>query len=291
MNIRQLAVFQAVCEEHSFTKAANKLFMTQPAVSHVIQELEAETGCVLFDRIARKIYLTESGRLFLEKAVRVLEAYDDLCQNDILLEELAPVRVGSSITIACFWLPQIVKEFGLHYENTPVVVEVNSAKVVEEKLLTNEIDIAFIEGVIHSDRLHKIPFSSYDMSVVCHPEHPFAGRKKIRAEELDGEKLLLRERGSAIRDTFDSSLLLFHLFLEPIWTSVNTQVLIEAVRAGVGISVLPDHLVEDEVKDGSLCLVEVEGLRMRNQNHVVYHKDKHLSKPMQKLISIVFPDQ
>ena len=109
MNLRQLEVFRAVCEQGGFTRAAQSLYMTQPAVSHVIAELEKEAGCPLFDRISRRIYLTEAGRIFLEKARQILELHEELSAGFPALTGQAPLRIGSGITIANFHLPTILR--------------------------------------------------------------------------------------------------------------------------------------------------------------------------------------
>lgn len=98
MTIRRLYIFKTVCEEGSVTGAAKKLYMTQPAVSHVIHELEEELGTVLFDRISKKVFLNQTGKLLLKKTVRILELYEDLEKGVYDLENQAVLRVGASIT-------------------------------------------------------------------------------------------------------------------------------------------------------------------------------------------------
>ena len=105
MTIRHLYIFKIVCEEGSFTRAARRLYMTQPAVSHAILELEAEIGSPLFDRLSRRIYLNASGNIMLSKVNRLLELYEELKSNALTAEQPLPLRIGSTITIGNFWLP------------------------------------------------------------------------------------------------------------------------------------------------------------------------------------------
>lgn len=280
MNLRQLTIFKTVCEELSFTKAAEKLYMTQPAVSHVILDLEKEIGFVLFERIARKIYISESGKIVYEKAIQLLEMYRDLTENFSEIEASAPLRVGSSITIANFWLPRIIKKMQDQQEKIKCKIEIDSAAHIEQKLLSHDLDIALIEGIIQNEKLIKIPFSSYKMCVICSPQCKYASDKVITKRKMLEEPLLLREKGSAIRDALDSAFLLENLLIQPAWTSVNSQALIQAVKENLGLSVLPQIIVQKEIEAGELIPLEIEGISLQNKNYVVYHQDKFYSKAM-----------
>ncbi|WP_454053320.1 LysR family transcriptional regulator [Clostridium sp. Marseille-Q7071] len=287
MKIRHLRIFKAVCEERSITKASEKLFMTQPAVSHAISELEEYLGIYLFDRISRKLYLNETGKLFLEKAIKLLDLYDDLEQNARELEDNATIKIGSSITIANFILPQAIKKFETICKNTPTKVIIDNARNVENMLLNNEIDLGLIEGVIYNEELIKIPFSAYPLAVICSSKHKFALEESIDFNTLIRERLLLREEGSAIRDVFDSALLLHNIRVNPEWTSVNSQALIYAVKQGLGISVLPKILVEKEISNRELFEVKVNNFELISVNHIVFHKDKIQTKSFKTLIEII----
>ena len=286
MTIRHLRIFQTVCRQGSITKAAQALYMTQPAVSHAISELEQEAGCELFDRISRKIYLNETGKLFLEKVARVLEMYEELENGARMLEEQAVLRIGSNITIGYHWLPLIMEEFRTVCPDVPVQVSVAQAREITGQLLNHEIDLALIEGPIEQEALVRIPFSSYRLIPVCAPVCALAKRKAELAEFLE-YPLLLREQGSAIRDTFDSMLRIHNLTVKPAWTSVNSQVLIQAVEHNLGVSVLPDVLAESKIRGGTMVQANVNKWSLANTNHLVYHKDKFLTAPMQSWIRVV----
>lgn len=284
MNIRQLEVFQAACEELHFTRAAEKLCMTQPAVSHMIRDLEQELGFPLFDRINHKIYLSQPGKLFYQKTARLMELYQELATQKEMLESSAPVRIGSSITIANFWLPVILKKFQKACPDTPVQVEVNRAAIVMESLLANEIDAAFLEGAIRQDQLETVPFSSYEIIALGAPDW-YPG-SPLTPQELVGKPLLLREKGSAIRDSFDSSMRLHNVLAEPIWISVNSQALLQAAKQGLGITVLPRLVADGDLRQGTLIEIPVEGMDIWNQNYIVCHKDKQKTAPLRRLIEI-----
>ncbi len=287
MNIRYLRIFKMVCEEESITKAAEKLFITQPAVSNAISELERDLGVCLFDRISRKVYLNETGKLFLAKVIKLLDLYDNLEKNVKELEDNAAIKIGSSITIANFILPKAIVDFEAIYKNTPTKVTIGNAGKIEAMLYNNEIDLGLIEGVIYNEELIKIPFSSYKLAIICSPKHRLALEEPIDINNLMQERLLLREKGSAIRDVFDSALLLHNLRANPNWTSINSQALIHAVKHNLGISVLPKILVEEEIESGDFFEIKVNDFELVNINHIVFHKDKFQTNSFKTLVEII----
>lgn len=292
MTIRHLFIFKTVCEEMNFTRAAERLFMTQPAVSHVIAELEKEAGTPLFDRRTKKIALNGRGRLLLEKTVRLLELYEDM-EGDLKgLERKAVLRIGSSITIANFWLPYFVKRFEEQNEGIPLQIEVDSAANVAGKLERGELDLALIEGASYISQFEDVPFSSYEVTPICSPAYRArvgggALANAIKIEEFAAMPLLLREKGSAIRDVLDGVFIQHGLLAKPYWVSVNSQALIQAAIAGLGVTVLPLNLAKGEIEAGRLVELPVEGLKLRNANHIVYHKAGYITSPMQKFIDLI----
>ena len=284
-------MFRAVCEQGGFTRAAQSLDMTQPAVSHVIAELEKEAGCPLFDRISRRIYLTEAGRIFLEKARQILELHEELSAGFPALTGQAPLRIGSGITIANFHLPTILRRCRRLDGFPSVRVTVDQAGRIEEALLNSELDVALIEGVVRHPHLIRQPFSSYDTAAFCAPSHPLATRSPLSLDDLLTAELLLREPGSAIRDAFDSALLLRDRCAEPAWTSVNSPALAAAAREGLGVAVLPACLTEADVAAGRLVRLEVEGLTLRTQNQLVVHRDKTITPPLRLFMEAVTAEE
>lgn len=287
MKIRHLRIFKAVCEEGSITKASEKLYITQPAVSCAINELENYLGICLFDRISRKLQLNEMGKLFLTKTIRLLDLYDDLEQNTKELEENATIKIGSSITIANFILPGAMAKFETICQNTPTRIVIENARNIENKVIENEVDLGLIEGVVYNKDLINIPFSSYELVIICSPQHKFAKERSVEINKLIKERFLLREEGSAIRDVYDSALLLYDVNINPIWTSVNSQALIHAVKQNLGISVLPKKKVEKELANGELLEIKVNNLDLVCVNHIVFHKDKYQTNSFKKLIEII----
>lgn len=288
MNLRHLTIFKKVCDTGNITQAAKQLYMTQPAVSHAILELEEELGTPLFDRLSRRLYLTGSGRILLEKSTRLLAMYEELTLSARSLEADAPIRIGSTITLANSVLPEAMKRFQDLQRYAPARITIDKAAEIERLLAAGEIDLALLEGVVHLETLSASPLSSTRLLIVCAPAAPFyRDGMPLSIHELLTMPLLLREKGSAIRDTFDSALLPHGQTAMPQWVSVNSQALIKAVKQGLGVSVLPETIIREELDAGRLAQLHIDGLTLSCINQIATHRDKTLTAPMKDFIGIV----
>lgn len=283
MTLRHFEIFRAVSETGSFTGAARELFITQSAVSHAIREMETETGAVLFDRISRRVYLTRSGELLMQKILPILSACENLQVHVRNLEKEAPIRIAASITIASWRLPDALLRFRKSWPDTPVETEVLSAANAMELLKNGGADIALIEGAPARLEVYIYErFSSYPMEFLVGMDYDLPER--ITIEQLMEQPLLLREKGSAIRDTLDSALFLAGYTARPVWTSVNSNALMEATAKGLGIALLPGMLVQEMKKSGRLKTVSVAGLALNNDMLLVHHREKYVSAPLNALM-------
>lgn len=289
MTLRHLQIFQAVAEAENFTKAAERLYITQSAVSHAVRELEEEAGTPLFDRLSKSVKITKSGQLLWNEVLPILAAFHNLESHMGALERQAPVHIVSCITIAAFWLPKFLQDFYSKWPDLSVHVEVVAAASAIEVLRLGKADLALIEGTKPQGPFREIPFASYSLKAVASPGYRAAG-KELDLEAFCGERLLLREKGSAIRDTLDSALLLKGYRAYPVWDSVNSLAIIQAAKAGLGIAVLPEHLVAEELRKKQLVLVTIEGLTLKNQMIALWHQDKYLTEPLKTMIGYIEKD-
>ena len=283
MNIRHLKILEAIAQAGTFTGAAKKLHLTQSAVSHAMSELEQKTGTVLFDRLPRGVRLTQCGLLLLEEAVRILTAFRSLEQRINHLEDHAPIRIASSITIASFHLPKILMRLQSQIPKLNIHVQVVSAACAMDILHEGDADIALIEGTEPQGLFHSKVLGSYHLLAACAPGYPLS-ENAITLKKFCSLPLLLREKGSAIRDTLDSALYLMNQTAYPLWESVNSNALIKAAEAGLGATVLPDLLLTDLIEQGRLRLLEINDIIMENKMLAVYHKDKSLTNNLQMLL-------
>ena len=278
MTLRHLKIFLEVCRSGGITAAAEKLGLAQPAVSLAVRELEDSCGVRLFDRISRRLYLTEDGEELLKYARQIVSLCGEAEDHVRNRNGLRRLRVGSSITIGTCLMPGYVGKFATRYPQVKVCVTIDSSAAIEKKILADELNFALVEGMVHSESMIARRFLKDRLVLVCGAGHPFSKREQISLDELAGQTLILREKGSGTRQLFDSTLLTHGLTLEPDWESVSTQAIVGAVAAGLGVSVLPYRLVERDLAEGRLRSVKIEGVEFNRYFYLIYHKDKHLSE-------------
>ena len=262
-----MQILRAVARTGSFTKAAEHLYLTQSAVSHAVRDMENRAGTALFDRLPKGVRLTPCGRRLLEEAAPILAAWERLEARMDTMEADTPLHLVSSITIASFWLPRLLRRFSSACPQTPVDVEVVSAGEAMAILREGGADLALVEGAV--------------------PLGAFRCGEALTLRELCADRLLLRQKGSAIRDTFDSAVLLSGLEPRPVWTSINSTALIEAAKAGLGITILPDLLVQSALEAGSLVELRVRDLSLHNDLNAVRRRDRYESAPLAALLRLI----
>lgn len=286
MNIRYLEILEAIEQTGTFTGAAKKIHLTQSAVSHAVAELEQEAGTALFDRLPRGVCLTHCGATLLEEARGILTACRNLDRRICHLEECTPINIVSSITIASFLLPQILSRLKSSFPTLRVNVRVASANSAMEILQSGEADIAFWEGTEPQGAFRTILLGTYKLCAACAPTFPLP-EQAVSPQKLCTLPLLLREPGSAIRDTLDSMLSLANQKAYPIWESVNSFALIKAAEAGLGITILPENLLADSILHKKLRLIKLDGIVMENKMLTVLHENKYITHPLQVLLDTI----
>ena len=150
MTFRHLKIFVTVCETGSMTAAASQLFIAQPSISLAISEMEEYYGVKLFDRISRKLYLTENGRRALQYARHIIDLLDEMEQGVRDVDAMGRLKVGTSITIGTYLLPGYIKRLKQQYPALKVEASIANSETIEQQILDNEIDVGIIEGVAHS---------------------------------------------------------------------------------------------------------------------------------------------
>ncbi len=286
MTVKHMRIFLEVYRNENITKAAAILNMTQPAVTRTIKEIESYYGVCLFERMNQRLYKTESGTLLYAHAVHIVEAFDlmelDMKNRDIM----GTIRIGSSITIGKYVMPQLVKQYQLKYTEMKAKVLISNGSILEEKLLDNELDLVLTEGCSKNPYFSTKLVGSDRLVLILPPGHPLNEKEQIRPFDVLDYPLLLREKGSTVRTLVDNYFTINNLALSPAWESTSTQAIVKAVSSGIGISFLPEQLVNNDVKKGAVIIKEVTGMDLNREYHLVWHKNKHLTKAMKNFISL-----
>ncbi|EUJ36713.1 LysR family transcriptional regulator [Brochothrix campestris] len=287
MNLRHLMIFKQVAKDGSVTLAANNLLLSQPAVSRSLKELETELKISLFDRAAGKIHLNQAGKMILAKATAVLSLIDDISEISHKLAQQNNLRIGSTITVATSLLSQIIKTHEQRYPDNKVTVQIENPGDLEQKILNNELDLAIGEGVSSYDKITSVTISEYDLVFICSVNNPLAQKERVTIDDVLKERLLLREKGSAIRDTFDNYLAMRNLNPEALWTSVNSPSLIQAVSENLGVSLLAPDIVRQVRTNDAVKILTVENFHLTNSMSVIFRNDKANQPGVKEMIAIV----
>ncbi|NNG65956.1 selenium metabolism-associated LysR family transcriptional regulator [Caldanaerobacter subterraneus] len=279
MNLRQLKIFLTVCQEGSMSKAAKKLYMTQPSISQTIGELEQELNIKLFERINKHLYLTYPGEILREYSKRIISLLEEAENTllDISNLKTGKLRVGASTTIGTYLIPKILSEFRKKYENTSIFFNIDNTEVIEKQILENSIDIGIVEGPIHSQDIIIEPFIEDELYLVCSKGHRWALKKVIEPWEIEEEELIIREKGSGTREVFETIMSANNLKYHIKHVLNNTEAIKKAVELNMGVSVLSKLAVSEELKKGTLVKIEIEGIKFKRMFNIIYHKDKYFS--------------
>lgn len=287
MTIRHMIIFRTVCETgYNSTKAAKVLHMTQPAVSLAIKELEQYYGVHLFDRIGRRLQITDAGQHFLQYAIHISDLFSDMETGLRDWDSKGILRIGASITIGSQFLPSYVKAFTQVCPLIDVRVTVEQSERLEQKILANELDCALIEGITHDPNIVSEAYMQDNLSVICGTDKGWTQGQTISIEEFQRQRFLLREKGSGTREVFNRVVEQSGIHTTPVWEAMSTTALVNAVINGLGISVLPHRMILPALRKGLIYTVKVEGLMFSRNFHIIHHKDKFLTASAKRFIAL-----
>ena len=279
---RRLQVFHAVAKHLSFTKAAEALFMTQPAVTFQIRQLEEHFNTRLFDRAHGRIVLTSAGTLALEYAERILALSGEL---DTRLKEISgqvagPLLIGASTTIAEFLLPQILGEFKARYPAVVPRLFVANSEAVQDRVAERALDLGFIEGDSHLPSLVTDVCCDDELQVVCAPSHPLAKMKSATPKSLTEHAYISREPGSGTREVIDHYLEKAGVppdSLQVVMELGSPEALKGLVATGLGFAIMSRTTVRKETQLGQLVQIPLAP-RLNRHLSVVYPKERFHSR-------------
>lgn len=276
--LQQLKLFEAVSRNGSYTRAAEELFLTQPAVSIQIKRLEEQVGLPLFELVGKKIFPTAAGEAMYEASKDILNRVEELKDSVIELkgEVKGPLKL-SVVTTSKYFMPHLLGAFLQRYpEVEPKLRFTNRANVID-RLVNNEDDFVVMGQIPEDSNLEAYPFLENILCVVAPPDHPLASKKNIDLATLEKERFLEREVGSGTRLVFDSMMEKEGLRVEPYMELGSSEAIKQGVMAGLGIAVLSLYSVGLERDAGKLVLLDVKGFPVRRRWYAVHLKGKKLS--------------
>lgn len=281
MTQKYLQIFSEVCRQGSITRAAEELYMAQPAVSHVIREMEEYYGTRLFERMNRRLYITDAGTRLLQYADSILAQFDEA--KDVLqsLDAVTQVRVGANASYGISGLPDLLAGFCKTYPEIPVYTVIQNSRQIEEQLLKNSLDFGVMDEPVHSDLLIGRMIGWDKMTVVCGMEFEVPEEEMELADVLT-LPLLVRENGSGLRKMVDDLIEREQVRARIVTESVSMLSLIELCERGLGILVLPETVAVSYLEQGRLKRIRITDADLKREYFLVSHRAKFCTKSMEK---------
>ncbi|HKY01728.1 MAG TPA: LysR family transcriptional regulator [Burkholderiales bacterium] len=279
---RRLQVFHAVAKQMSFTKAADVLFMTQPAVTFQIKQLEEHFNTRLFERGHGKISLTPAGDVVLKYAEKILSLSAEL---DTRLREMTgrlsgPLLVGASMTIAEFMLPRVLGEFKSQNPEVQPKLTVGNSEAIEGRVAEHTLDVGLIEAPTHQPSLLTEVVCEDELQLIVAPKHPLAKLKSVSPKQLVGHAFVRRESGSGTREFTDlylSKAGVADSELDIIMELGSSEAIKGVISTGLGFGILSRVTVAKEQRLGELVSIPLEPKLLRTLS-MVYPKEKFRSR-------------
>jgi DNA-binding transcriptional LysR family regulator len=272
----RIVVFRAVAEQLSFRKAAEELYLTQPAVSLQIKALEEELGVQVFDRAGAQITLTQAGTILLRYARQVNSLFVQMERKIVALtgDHAGQLALGASTTIAQYVLPRLLGEFCKEHPRVhPTLISGNTEHIVDA-VEKQKIELGLIEGPARSRTIKTKPFLEDDLLLIVPAAHEWAELESVPCAEIGSAPLLMRERGSGTRRVVEMALErqgLKHKSLRIMMELDSTEAIKSAVEAGLGVGFVSRWAMAKDLRLGThFKIVEVSGLRIKRSFSVAY---------------------
>jgi DNA-binding transcriptional LysR family regulator len=278
ITFRQLTVLEAVARNLSFTKAADELHLTQPAVSMQIKQIEESIGLPLFEQIGKKVFLTEAGHEmynYCRSIQQQLEEAESVIEN-LKGETQGKLTIAVAST-ANYFAPRILAAFNKEHESVKINLDVTNREGLLQHLENNDTDVVIMGRPPSDVEVEAESFMENPLVLIAAPEHRLANQSKVSIHELQKETFILREEGSGTRTAIE------RFFLEKgaeLATTINmssNEAIKQAVQAGLGLGIVSMHTLELELELNRLSVIKAEGFPILRHWYIVYRKGKRLS--------------
>lgn len=276
----KLETFITVAETKNFTKAANMLNMTQPAISHHIRLLEEYYGVKLIEKKNKIMELTESGKI-LYKYAEEIRQISKIAKSQISNAEgfIKRYNIGATLTIGGYVLPRIIGKYKITNKNTDILLRVENTETIVGMLYSGEINLGVIEGPFDRKKLSHEKLKDDELVLAVASNHPLANRKAVALEEVLGERLILREKGSGTRRVFED-------YLEeegynpkninPYMEIGDITAIISLVESGLGVTVVSKEALKTYIKGKTIKALSFKKKKIMREFNFIYLKDSEL---------------
>lgn len=276
--IRQLQIFSVAATHLSFARAAEQLHLTHAAISLQIKQLEDVSGSQLFDRIGKKVFLTQSGEILLDHARQILQSLKNADESLMALKGLRGGRVAIAVTSnAEHFAPGLLAEFRKSQADVRVRLLVHNRAEVGRLLTSSSVDLAIMGRPPADMDAEAVNFAPHPFVIIAAAGHPLAGRRAITVDEIAAETLIVRENGSGSRSAMEEFFRERALMPRIEMEMGSNEAIKQAVVAGLGIAFISRHTLGLELGAGRLVVLDVVGMPVMRRWYMVRHKSKRLT--------------
>ena len=270
----RLKVFYTVANRLSFTKAATELFITQPAVSKHIQELEEEYKIKLFDRNGNRISLTQAGELLLSHTNKIFEIYReiDFDMSSLINQQRGLLRIGASTTISQYIIPPLLARFHQKLKDIKVNLRNGNTEQIENALVNKEIEIGIVEGQSKNKSIKYTPFLKDELVLVCNSKNPLISKKELAREDLLNMHFLMREQGSGTLEVIEYALKPLDINLSQLLIEMelgSTESIKSYLMNSNCVAFVSIHAIEKELKNQELVILDINNLTIERFFYII----------------------
>ncbi|MGD0801075.1 MAG: LysR family transcriptional regulator [Terracidiphilus sp.] len=289
MEVRQLQIFRILAEELSFTRTAEKVHTVQSNVTAQIKALEEELGIPLFDRLGRRVTLTDAGRNFLPFASQALAAMDQGQQAvQTGAEPSGPLRIGAAESLLTYRLPEVLRAFRRHFPHVELIFRPYSNATLALELEAGKLDMAIYGGdPPPSSSIKSIRLRTERVLLLADASHPLASQPTVKPADLAGQNLLLTEAGCSYREKLDRALALGNIRPANVTEFSSVEAIKQCVAVGMGLALLLAVAVARELRQNHLKALHWAGPSLDINTHILWHKDKWISPAMAAFMELV----
>jgi DNA-binding transcriptional LysR family regulator len=278
LTLRQLKVFEAVARHLNYTRAAEELHLTQPAVSMQVKQLEESLGVGLFEQLGKRIHLTEAGSEVLAYARTINQQLDELEAVLNRMKGMSGGRLRISVaTTANYFIPTLLGSFSRRFPDVTVTLDITNRETLLRSLAENTTDLVIMGQPPAGADVEAEPFMDNPLVVVAPPDHPLAGKKKIPLKRLQEETFLVRESGSGTRIAMERFFSERGMRLKTGMEVGSNEAIKQSVQAGLGLGLLSRATIEQELALKRLVVLEIEDFPIMRHWFVVHRHGKRLS--------------
>ena len=282
MEIRKLEVFCKVVELKSFTRAAEAVYLSQPTVSEHIRSLEQELDQKLLDRMGQQVAPTPAGRLLHKYAVKILRIHQEAIQAvEQYGGKLAGrVAVGCGTIPGTYILPGLISTFRRQHPAIKATLNISSSRIIARRVLDGALDLGVVGAKWNEHGLSWTETFSDQLTLVVHPDHPWAAKQSVSLQQLVTQPFIMRESGSGTRKVIAQILGtagLREADLQEVAEIGSSAAVKEAVKSGIGVSILSRRAVSDDTHCGKLVTIQVKGMQLERPFYLIRRKNRELS--------------